>query len=179
MVTRRTPATEALVEVFEMVDRISSTTNRRARRDLDDLAEAVEILINVFPEARQQHMNNVRLDEHEPEPYYMNPAPTMSEAPQSPPSASRTGTRRTTTMSSDPHYRNKVERVTSQDYARMIAGNWVRDPVAHAQAMQEKGTWYQDITARGHSFMIAGDVYGGDNPFGDVLAQPAAAAPPA
>lgn len=184
MIFRRAAVMEALKEVFTMAERVSNTTTRLAPREVSDLIESVGILINVFPEARQQHLNNINLDEAEPQPYYLNPGPTMSEPPQSPPAASRAGTRRTTTTTSDPYYRNKIEKVMSDDYSRMIAGDWVRDPVVYAQATQGKGNWYMGITARGHSSLIAGNVYGGPSPYPneqpDVEAQemPTAADPP-
>jgi len=167
MISRRAAVMEALKEVFTMAERVGNTTARLAPREVSDLIESVGILINVFPEARQQHLNNINLDEAEPQPYYLNPGPTMSESPQSPPAASRAGTRRTTTTSSDPHYLHKIEKVTSDDYSRMIAGDWVRDPVVYAQATQGKGSWYVGINARGHSCLIAGNVYGGPSPYPD------------
>lgn len=180
MRSRRAAALGALQEVFTMADRIGSTTTRRAKRELDDLIESVGALINVFPEARQQHLNNVGLDDHEPQPYYMNPAPTTSEPSQSPPGASRADTLSPTrTMSSDPQYIHRFDRVKSDQYAKMIAGNWVRDPGVYTAATDGKGNWYNEVIALDSSCMIVGDVFGGDSPFGTIApAQPTAAAPP-
>jgi len=182
MSTKRTATIEALNEVCTMAERVSSTTARRATRDLDDLIVSVGLLIDVFPEAREQHLKNA--ESHKPgseaKPYYLNPGPTMSDSSHSPPPASRASTQSSTqTPSSDPHYRNRIDRVTSDDYGKMLAGNWIRDSVVYKQGMPDKGNWYNDLIARGHSCMIAGDVYGGDSPFGDVPTQPIAATTPA
>jgi len=138
IISRRSAIRAAVEEVFTIANRIADTTDRRAPLDISDLDQSVAILINMTPVASLQYLGSLDLKN--------------AELPQSPLSASRAKPRRNTTVSSDPRYLHRIGKVMFNDYARTIVGDRDREG---------RGNSYSNIIARGHSMMIAGNLYGG------------------
>ncbi|KAK5074600.1 hypothetical protein LTR24_010071 [Lithohypha guttulata] len=142
IISRRIAIIEALEDVFTITQMIGDTTKRRVPEGISDLNQSVRILINTTPVAREQHLDSLHLNKAEP--------------PQSPLSTSRANPSRTMAVSSDPRYLHPIEKVLSNHYARTIVGGW---------GGEGRDNSWPNVTARGHSMMIADNVYEGRIPY--------------